>query len=306
LQSNIIGIIGPYKSEKGLGIGGYVLKYCLTYCKGATIHLLSRNKNNIDLVLNVHQALIEQNEIQVFSYDIGQENNFFSIFFDYLFILSPSSTHLKYLEKAVYQSKTIICEKPISNYPINKKSISNLACIIKKHNNIILLTQRNMLFNFIDIESISNATSIQLNFTKKNDLSKICFLENYLAHGLALLFNIDNSFKLKSYTFKSNINKQTLKSNIEINQKIIYLEINSKFNQKYNQIILKTNNQKTIFNCIVDNIHNRTELNRNGETYIFEDLLINFLNQVFNDNKQFMITTKSILSLMMVEKQFFE
>ena len=73
-------------------------------------------------------------------YNCSIENNYKKIFsdkrVDIIFISSPTSTHIKFIEEGIKYNKTIFCEKPLD---LNIKKIIKTFKIVKKHNSKIQL-----------------------------------------------------------------------------------------------------------------------------------------------------------------------
>lgn len=270
---------------------------------------MSRNETKIEEHLKNFDSIFLDDKTKIITYNTKFENIFFDVAFDFLFIVSPTSTHFDYLKKGILKAKTIICDKPIFNYPFNKTNISMFTKLIEEKRTIILLTQRNMLFNFKSIDSIQNVDCIELNFIFKKLLSKIDFLESYLSHALAVLLVLHkktNQINLISHNFTSKLKHQELISYFVIDTKIICLRINTDSDFKCNNIVFCDKNQKVLFKSIIDNQNNKTEFNTGEMVEFHEDFLYAFLMYVFKNNLENLLVNESITSVLKIENQFFE
>ena len=99
---------------------------------------ISKNKNL--KLLYVYEKIEKLGKKAKKLYNCSIENNYKKIFsdkkVDIIFISSPTSTHIKFIEEGIKYNKTIFCEKPLD---LNIKKIIKTFKIVKKHNSKIQL-----------------------------------------------------------------------------------------------------------------------------------------------------------------------
>ena len=101
------GRIGQMHAENIFRHNNFHLKY--VYDKDFSLALKSKKKYNTNVIIDYKKALTDKN-------------------IDIIFISSPTSTHLKFIEEAAIYGKTIFCEKPLDlNILKIKKSIKKIS-----------------------------------------------------------------------------------------------------------------------------------------------------------------------------------
>ena len=81
------------------------------------MHAANLSKHKEVKILYVYEKLPHLNKLAIKLYNCKTENNYNKIFSDkkvnIVFISSPTNTHIKFIEEAMKNDKTIFCEKPL-------------------------------------------------------------------------------------------------------------------------------------------------------------------------------------------------
>ena len=99
------------------------------------MHALNINKNKNLKLLYVYEKLNKLGKKAKKLYKCNIEKNYRKIFsdkeVDIIFISSPTSTHIRFIEQGIKYKKTIFCEKPLD---LNISKIIKTFKIVKKIN----------------------------------------------------------------------------------------------------------------------------------------------------------------------------
>ncbi len=308
-----IGIIGPYKSNFGIGIGGYAFDFFFSREDVSHIFLFSRSIDKSNKLLN---NSIRYNKKVIESFDISTSYDFFNLNFDIILISSPTETHFEYLKLVEKRNVIIVVEKPIFNYPFSQFQYNSLKDIIQNRSSIFLNCQRNIL---VDWQVLSGEVydSIELVFSR----SKIekddywVFIEKYLAHGLSILMGVSNfaeKIEFLNKNFSNYDNVQNLEANFHINNYKVKLKISSTSEINNTKLIFKSEKEIISFESILKP-EKRTKIMSNYHDVVWykNDFFEAFLNKIVEYAKgetqdlSSLISNNMILKLLDLEQKFF-
>ena len=104
------------------------------------MHARNIYRNNNLQLLYVYEKIEKLRKKAKKLYNCSIEKDYKKIFsdsrVDIIFISSPTSTHIKFIEEGIKYKKTIFCEKPLD---LNIKKIEKTLKKVKKHNSKIQL-----------------------------------------------------------------------------------------------------------------------------------------------------------------------
>ena len=104
------------------------------------MHARNINRNNNLQLLYVYEKIEKLRKKAKKLYNCSIEKDYKKIFsdsrVDIIFISTPTSTHIKFIEEGIKYKKTIFCEKPLD---LNIKKIKKTLKKVKKHNSKIQL-----------------------------------------------------------------------------------------------------------------------------------------------------------------------